>query len=245
MRYMVPRFMGHAVAGLELPAAHKTINPPLPDGSEMERMAALYGALADEIASDDDPPSVFAGDCCVILGVLAGIQRRGIDPLLVFFDAHGDFNTWDTTPSEFIGGMPLAMVTGRGDMTLAAACGLEAVPDGDVVLVDGRELDPEEAAALRESAVPVVPVADVVASLPADRPIYLHVDVDVVDPTDLPAVSYPAAGGPALDQVAEAVASIESTSQVVAFSMAMWNPALPGAEESARATYRIAAPFLP
>jgi arginase len=210
----------------------------------MERMAVLYGALADEIAAGREPPHVFAGDCCVIVGVLAGIQRRGIDPLLVFFDAHGDFNTWETTPSEFIGGMPLAMVTGRGDLRLVEACKLQPVPDGDLMLVDGRDLDPEEAAALRASGVAATPVAEVAAALPAGRPLYVHVDVDVVNPIDLPAVSYPAQGGPRLVEVVDAVAAIAATDQVVAFSMAMWNPALAEAYRSARATHLIAAPFL-
>ena len=92
--------------------------------------------------------------------------------------------------------------------------------------------------------MPIVQVAEVAASLPADRPVYLHVDVDVVNPADLPAISYPASGGPSLDEVTGAVAAIAATNRVVAFSMAMWNPALPGAEQSARATHRIAAPFL-
>jgi arginase len=92
--------------------------------------------------------------------------------------------------------------------------------------------------------VTVVPVAEAAASLPPDRPLYLHVDVDVVDPVDLPAVSYPAPGGPNLEEVVDAVGAIAATGRVVAFSTAMWNPALPGAARSAAATYRIAAPFL-
>lgn len=243
MKYSVPFFMGNPVDGLAMPGPHTVIAPDLPEGTEMERMAALYPRVAD--AAADDPDAVFyCGDCCGIIGVVGGLQRRGVDPVLVFFDAHGDFNTWETTPSGFIGGMPLAMLTGRGEQTLMDACGVRLLPEADIFLVDGRDLDPEEAEMLAASDVAIVPVADIAAAVPADRPLYVHVDVDVVDPGDLPAVSYPAAGGPDTTAVAAAVADLAAGGNVAAFSVCTWNPGLPGAETSAAATHRIAAPFL-
>jgi arginase len=59
-----------------------------------------------------------AGDCVATMGVLAGLHDAGITPTLIWFDAHGDFNTWETTPSGFLGGMPLAMIVGRGEQTM-------------------------------------------------------------------------------------------------------------------------------
>ncbi|NND02489.1 MAG: arginase family protein [Acidimicrobiia bacterium] len=237
--------MGHRLSGLDVPEPHTLIDPTLPEGTEMERMAALYLAVADAVAADGEVPSVYAGDCCVILPVIAGLQRKGLDPVIFFFDAHGDFNTWETTPSQFIGGMPLAMATGRGEMTIADACDMEPLPDEDAILVDGRDLDPEEARALDDSGVAVVDVADIAARIPADRPLYVHVDVDVVDPADLPAINYPAPDGPSLDSVAAAVATLAATGQVVAYSASTWNPALPEAAIAAAATNRLSAPFLP
>lgn len=245
MLYSVPYYMGNLLVDLDVPQPHTLIDPLLPDGSQMERMAVLYNELAGNIAADDGLPTVYAGDCCVILGVLAGLQRGGIDPVLTFFDAHGDFNTWETTPSGFIGGMPLAMATGRGEETIGAACGLRTLPDTDAFLVDGRDLDPEEAEALAASQVAIVPVDAIAAAVPPDRPLYVHVDVDVVDPTELPAINYPAPGGPSLDAVVEAVGSLADTGRVVAYSASTWNPALPGAAVAATATNRLSAPFLP
>jgi len=244
MLYAVPYFMGQPVKGLDLPAESKALHPDLPKDSEMERMAALYAALADAVAAATEMPRIYAGDCCVILGVLAGLQRCHIDPVLVFFDAHGDFNTWETTPSRFIGGMPLAMATGRGDQTIVEACGMRTIPDGDAILVDGRDLDPEEAELLARSQVPIVRVEDVVEALPASRPLYVHIDVDVVDPVELPAVSYPAEGGPSVGRVVSAASGLANTGRVAAFSTTVWNPSLPGAEESAVATHRMAAAFI-
>ena len=65
-----------------------------------------------------------------------------------------------------------------------------------------------------------------------------------VDPGEMPAMNYPAPGGPALDAVVSAVASLHATGRVTAFSISSWNPELPGAEVAAAAMRRIAAPFL-
>ena len=245
MLYAVPHYMGNRLAGLDVPSPHRLIDPDLPDGTEMERMAALFPHVADAVADHPETSAIYAGDCCVILPVIAGLQRRGVDPVIFFFDAHGDFNTWETTPSQFIGGMPLAMATGRGDMTIADACGMKPLPDSDARLVDGRDLDPEEATALEQSGVAVVDVGDVMAHVPEGRPLYVHVDVDVVDPVDLPAINYPAPNGPSLVAVAGAVEALAATGQVVAYSASTWNPTLPGAAEAAHATNRLSAPFLP
>ena len=123
--------------------------PPLPDGDTTTRMSAVHetiaGFVVDTLATGQRPVSI-AGDCCSAIGMLTGLQRAGIDPTLVWFDAHGDFNTMETTLSGFLGGMPLAMLVGRGDLALPEAVGLAPLPESRVILTDGRDLDPPEAA---------------------------------------------------------------------------------------------------
>jgi arginase len=80
-----------------------------------------------------------AGDCCTSLGVAAGLLAAGIDPTLIWFDAHGDFNTWETTPSGFLGGMPLAMLAGRGEQTIVHGVGLKNLEESNIYLADARE----------------------------------------------------------------------------------------------------------
>ncbi len=162
----------------------------------------------------------------------------------MFYDAHGDFNTWETTPSGFIGGMPLAMLTGRGEQTIVDGAGLRTIADTDAYLVGARDLDPGEQILLDQSDVAVVEVDEVASTVPAGRDLYVHIDVDVVDPSDVPAINYPAPDGPSAAAVAESVAALASTGRVVAFSVSTWNPALPGAEVAAASTRTIAAPFL-
>ncbi len=235
----VPWFMGERLEGFAVPDPDVTIDPPLPDGKPTERMAVLYRYLADAVAGDE-APVVWAGDCVAICGGLAGLQRKGIDPVLVFFDAHGDFHTWETTQSGFIGGMPLAMVVGRGEQTVVEGAGARVIPEADAVLVDGRDLDPGEDEAVAESGVTLLSVAAAATWEPPDRPLYVHVDVDVVDPADMPAVNYPAPGGPSLGEVEAALGALARTRRVAAVSFSGWNPTMPGAARAAAATVSLA-----
>lgn len=206
-------------------------------------MAVLYRTLADRVF-EVDTPVVYAGDCIAPIGVLAGLQRRKVDPTLIWYDAHGDFHTWATTPSRFLGGMPLAMIVGRGEQTVVTGAGLTPLPEDRVILVDARDLDPGEREAVAASHMAVVTVGDLAHSLPPDGPLYVHIDVDVVDPAEMPAVDYPAPGGPSLAEVRSSLLHLASTGRVVAFSISSWNPALPGAGQAARATATLAALFM-
>ena len=240
-RLTVPYFMGEPMPfRAQVPDAEELV-VDLPDAAPQERMAALYRRVAEWVATEDDPV-VISGDCMVSLGTLAGLQRRGIKPTLLWFDAHGDFHTWDTTQSGFLGGMPLAMLTGRGEQTIVAGTGLTPLPDQRVVLVDARDLDPGEDEAVAASGMRVVAV-DRVADLDLPGPLYVHVDVDVVDPVDLPAINYPAPGGPSLAATRAAMEALAATGRVAAFSISSWNPALPEAERAAAASLSLAEPF--
>ncbi|MEA2009637.1 MAG: arginase family protein [Actinomycetota bacterium] len=240
--FSVPFFIGEPMPGFDVPEPHTTLDPELPAGHPTERMAVLYDQLAGLVAGSPDPV-VYAGDCLSIMGVTGGLQRQGIDPSVLFFDAHGDFHTWETTPSGFLGGMPLAMLTGRGEQTIVDGVGMTPIEDSRVWLVDGRDLDPGEDEAVATSGIHHVTIAEMAAD-PPPGDLYVHIDVDVVDPVDMPGVNYPAPGGPSADAVAAAVKALHGTGRVVALSFSSWNPALPGADVAAAATHRIAAPFL-
>ncbi|MBU1227907.1 MAG: arginase family protein [Actinobacteria bacterium] len=240
-RITVPFFMGEPMSFLGRVPSDVELTPTLPEGAPQERMGVLCRHLADLVAAVD-VPTVVAGDCVAAIGVLAGLQRKGLDPTVLWFDAHGDFHTWDTTGSGFLGGMPLAMLTGRGEQTIVAAAGLQPIGDGRVVLVGARDLDPGEDAAVASSGMRVAEVADV-PSLDLPGPLYVHLDVDVVDPDDLPAVNYPVPGGPSLAETLAVLEWLAATGRVVALSVSAWNPRLPGAEQAAAATLGLAAPF--
>ncbi len=231
------------MVGFAVPEPHVTLTPKLPDADPFERMGELYRHLADFVAVTDHPAS-YAGDCVSSIGVLAGLERRGVRPTLLWMDAHGDFNTPETSPSGFPGGMPLAMLTGRGNQTIVDAVGLTPLADSQVVLVDARDLDPAEGAALAASGIDRATVEQLISNPLPDGPLYVHLDTDIVDPADMPALNYPVPNGPALASVHAAMTRLAATNRVVAFSVSSWNPALPGADIAARATRTLAAPFL-
>lgn len=194
-------------------------------GETWADLGELYAPLADEVARAVGVPVVLTGDCVACLAVIAGVQRRGIAPGLVWFDAHGDFHTESTTTSGYLGGLPLAKAVGRGDLTLPAALGMTPLAEDSAVLVDGRDLDPPEVEALAASRVRRLPVN---AFDPADLPpppVIVHVDLDVIDPAQLPGLRFPAPGGPSLTAVADAVATVAKARKVVALDMAAtWQP---------------------
>jgi arginase len=234
-----PYWMGDFSPSRMAVARHtwRLLTPALPEGKPTERMGVLCRALADEVAAiraDGRLPLVIVGDCTCTIGVLAALQRETPDLTLVWYDAHGDFNTPETTPSGFIGGMPLAMLCGRGEQTIVTGTGAKIHPEVKVILTDARDLDPGEKQALAHSAVTHLPnVANLLTLDLPDRPIYVHFDSDVLRLTDMSAVNYPAKGGPTLETIETSLAHLANTGRIAAISVTMWNPDKDDEEKSA------------
>jgi arginase len=230
---LTPYFLDERDLALDALAAAdwRVVRPDLPDGARLARMGALHRALAaevrDALAAGRRPVSI-AGDCCAALGVMAGVQAVGLEPTLIWLDAHGDFNTPESTPSGFLGGMPLAMAVGLGDQTLPAAAGLRPWPASRVILSDARDLDPGERDNVANAAITHLP--DVTSLLRPgvlpDGPLYVHFDADIIDPADAPATNYPAPGGPSAETVRDVLRALAATDRVVAISFTLWEPEL-------------------
>ena len=202
----------------------------LSPGKKQERMVEIYAELRDLVAQSliaGKKPVSVAGDCCTTIGFLAGLQKAGINPTLIWFDAHGDFNTWETSPSGFLGGMPLAMLVGRGEQLLVDGVGMKTMPEDKVILSDGRDLDPGEREALSGSAVEHLSEVSDLLNMPLpEGSIWVHFDVDVLNTEELPAVSYPASSGPSADLIRRVFRRLAESGQVVAVSLSSWNPDL-------------------
>ncbi|MCB8984791.1 MAG: arginase family protein [Ardenticatenaceae bacterium] len=231
---LTPYFLDESVPGLAaLAASGWQINQPALSGEGPQaRMISLYRPLAAWLAgalqAGHRPVSV-AGDCCTTIGVLAGLQQAGVTPTLIWFDAHGDFNTWETTPSGFLGGMPLAMAVGLGEQTLPEGVGLRPFPSTNVILTDGRDLDPGERTLVEQSGITHLPDVNMLLDYPLpDGPLYVHFDTDVVDPAEVPAMNYPAPGGPTADMLRRVFRYLAETGRVTAVSLSAWNPELDG-----------------
>lgn len=201
---------------------------------------AANKALADVIAQQDDETVslVMVGDCTACLGVMKGLEAAAPDVL--WLDAHGDFNTPETSPSQFLGGMPLAAMVGLGNDELLHALALAPIDEQKITITDARDLDPEEATALADSKL--AHITDIAYIRQIDwqqRPLYIHFDGDIISLDDMPAVSYKAAGGPSLAQTVAALQHALQTADVRAILFSLWNNDLEGAEQSAQNTLAI------
>ncbi len=126
-------------------------------GLLLDYLPRLAGHVSVGLAASGDAARllVLGGDCTSHAGALAGIRRArpGIRLGLAWFDAHGDFNTPDTTPSGNVWGMPFAMACGRGDPGLVGAVDGPTVAEADAGLFGGQVLDETESRMLAASAV--------------------------------------------------------------------------------------------
>jgi arginase len=220
----VPYHLDEYLPGLRLPLPPgQEVTASLPQAGTWERLAVLYDAVGRavaEAAGSAAMPVVLSGDCTTSLGIMTGLQRGGTDAAIVWFDAHGDVQTLETSSSGYLGGLPLRLLTGYRPELIATALGLQTIAEQRVVLTGARDLDPPEAEYLAGSAILRREVGGLtLADLP-DGPLYVHLDVDVVDPAELPGLLLPVPGGPGRTEVAGALRMVLGTGRVAAAGIA-------------------------
>jgi arginase len=151
------------------------------------------GGQAEDALRAGATPLLFASDCSICLTTLPAVARLRPDARFLWLDAHADFNSPATTPSGFLGGMCLAGACGVWDAGLG-----DTIPPERVVLAGIRDLDPGERELLERSDVTVIGASLetlVYTQNALDRaPVYIHLDLDVMDPAVFPA-QFPAPGG--------------------------------------------------
>lgn len=194
----------------------------------LDYLPRLAGHVGGGLAAAGDGARllVLGGDCTSHAGALAGIRRArpGIRLGLAWFDAHGDFNTPDTTPSGNVWGMPFAMACGRGDPDLVGAVDGPTVGESDAGLFGGQVLDETESRMLAASGV-----AQFGAGMLADDAgraavagwsaavagridgWYIAVDLDVLDGADGWAVAMPEPDGLSLGEATETIRVIAAS----------------------------------
>jgi arginase len=165
------------------------------DGGYEEDLRDAHGCLLEAGGQVDDAlaagryPLITASDCSICLTTLPAVARHRPDAWILWLDAHGDFNSPETTPSGFLGGMCLAAACGVWDSGLGA--GLDPAR---VVMCGVRDVDPGERVLLDTRGVGLVERPAELAGLLHDRPVFVHLDLDVLDPAVLPA-TFAAPGG--------------------------------------------------
>ena len=172
-------------------------------------------------------PLVVSGNCMSSIGVVAGSGR---DLGVVWLDAHADFNTPESSLSGFQDGMGLSILTGTGWRALRETIpGYRPVAEENVVLVGVRDVDPLEQERLDRSAVAVAAggegVERALDGLAGVDGVYLHVDLDVLDPSEGRANEYAAPGGLLAADIERIVAAVGERAPIRGAAVTAYDPA--------------------
>jgi len=201
------------------------------------RLGAHSAALVADARRAGAGALVLAGDDTAGIGVVSGVQRAdgaGTMVGIVWLDAHGDFNTPETSYSGILAGMPVAILAGLAGPLWREAAGLAATVATDRILIAGvRDLDEQEAALLRSTNARVITAKELaagsfssaVARLAAKcSHLCLHVDLDVLDPDLVPSASTPSANGLSIEALAAAMTTVYETGAVATTCITSLNP---------------------
>jgi arginase len=201
--------------------------------AEVQTSFELMRAVAEQVRAARSAgrfPLVLSGNCLAAIGVIAGL---GAATGVLWVDAHGDFNTPQTTMSGFLDGMTLATATGRCWSELARSIGgFAPVPDDAVMMFGVRDLDPGETTTLARSGIvrfsAEATSEEIEPALNAFRPgagrSYLHLDLDAIDPAEGRANGYAVRGGFSGEKLERLARLIASKLPVEAMTLASYDP---------------------
>ena len=207
---------------------------------EWNRLAVANGDLGRLVAKERRGgylPVGLLANCSALAGMLAGLQHSGptARPLrlgLVYVDAHGDFNTPETTLSGMLGGMPVAIASGMALTRMRLKAGLDPpIAPRNIAEACVRDTDPLEQDLLERSQVQQLSVADIRTRSENLRKmmerlsqhsdvIYVHVDMDALDPSEVPGHHLRVPGGPTSMELAAALTEMFHYEKVAAFGVA-------------------------
>jgi arginase len=230
---------GHTVSNpiwTELPKSERTRDSVTNLGNIAKRTSAAVSAA---LKQEDSFVLVLEGDCTHAVGAIGGLAQAKGSPGVVWFDAHGDLNTMETTTSGFLGGLPYAVALGwdLDDWRLAAGLEQPVRPEA-AALIGASDLDPAEVEALQHH--PILRMDAVVMMKPgvaervqtALRPRaneaqawYMHIDLDVAGPEENPGNLTPAPHWPPRQHIIDAARAAAQTVSVKVASLAVYNPA--------------------
>ncbi|MDO9395338.1 MAG: arginase family protein [Herbiconiux sp.] len=234
-----------AVRG-DLPAsATRTVEVPAGAGEALETgvhryssitvVADALGAELAEAVVDGSVPIVIGGDCGVEFAAVRHAVQGSAEPVaLVWFDAHPDLNTPESSPSGAFHGMVLRTLLGGGPTALAP----EAVLGPDrVVLAGTRAFDEAEADFAAVAGIPVVSPAELQTSdallaavrATGARRVYLHVDLDVIDPGEMNGIAFPEPFGVGVAELTAGIRALREEFDLVGAGITEFAPATPEA----------------
>ncbi len=222
--------------------------------NEIDFLLALHQQIVGQVRhalTHDQFPLILSGNCHASIGALGGLDSKELG--LIWFDAHGDFNTPATSPSGYFDGMALAVIAGLcHPQFVKNANDNLPLPASHIVHLGGRDFDPGERDNFRDRGVRLIPgdqieqigIAAAVQQARETLPlttsaVHLHLDIDVLNSQDYPANEFPAAGEMPLEDLMLAIELIAKNFTIQAATLSAYDPAYDLEGKTLRAGLRL------
>jgi arginase len=241
------------------------LNVPLPeneppDASKARHLPSIAGVCREvyqktlAVLEKHETAIFLGGDHSISIGTISAMAAHGENVGLLWVDAHGDFNTPDTTLSGNVHGMALAALLGRGpaELTEIGQPGAKMKP-AEVVLMGARDLDDQERLQLRDSGARVLTMRDVdemgmaaaarqaIKWLTHTSRLHISLDMDALDPNEAPGVGTPVPGGLTYREAHLLMEILSDTGRVGSLDIVEVNPILDDRNRTARLGVELAA----
>ncbi|MCP4119667.1 MAG: arginase [Desulfobacteraceae bacterium] len=244
------RILGHSVK--DLGDVSVPVRNPVEEGEKADYYEEIRGICdqvyeaGKEAVADDVFPLFIGGDHSIAMGTVGGVSH-GRETGLIWIDAHGDFNTPETSPSGNIHGMPLSVLIGEGDERLVniGRPGAKIDPD-NIVMIGIRDLDIHERERLRKSGITVYTMRDIdeqgISTVTNKalmkfihlKRIHVSLDIDALDPVEAPGVGTPVPGGLTYREAHLFMEIMADSGKLTSMDLVELNPILDQANKTAR-----------
>lgn len=245
--------------GVDL-APVRTLELPSDKDTEVEALFALHGLLSDAVrdaVAQDYFPFILAGNCSSTVGTVSGLDKEGLG--VIWLDAHGDYNTPETTTTGFLDGMALSILTGMCWQRMAESVpGFDPLPESRVAHIGGRDFDDEENILMQGSDMYLLMNEDLQgldgASLLVEgmrsliqegvERVHLHFDLDVLDPAEAPANFHNTTGGLSVGQALEVILAVQQYFPLASAAFTAYDPTYDPDNRTVEVAKRLALSFL-
>ena len=193
-------------------------------------ISQLLGKMLDRRAF----PLLLGGDCRMLVGIFAALAQRKTKAGLVFLDGHADFHSPETSPSGDPADMELAILTGRGPERITRIAGkFPMIKDQEVVVygirawdgIESSDIEVYDRQRIKELGIKHSAREGLKYFSQKELPIWLHFDVDVLDPEFMP-VMFPEPGGLTFEEAQEFLGYVWASGRVIGMSIACYHPSL-------------------
>ncbi|WP_233880027.1 arginase [Virgibacillus halodenitrificans] len=237
---------------------NRPVNNESTDGTNLKNLQQVTEAnqqladMVDEEIQKNNFPLIFGGDHSIAIGSLAGIAKHYKNLGVIWYDAHGDLNSSETSPSGNIHGMPLAVSLGIGhDKLVNISDYVPKIKPENIVIIGARSLDPGEKELIKEKGIKVFTMHEIdrlgmpnvmseAIKYLKDRTdgVHLSLDLDGLDPSEAPGVGTPVLGGITYRESHLAMEMLEESGMITSAEFVEVNPILD--EKNKTATVAVA-----